>query len=183
VTGALHWTSTWENDLDADTHAELAGLLARGFPRSSRLDGTRSWSGGRPELRVHGRLDGRAVAHVGILRRYLCAPDRDRDVLVGDVGLVAVDPELQGQGVGGRLLAEAAGTLDRLRMPFGFLTCGEQVVGFYAAAGWRRVPNRTRTMRADGKVEVYGGASMVLPVWSGMADWPPGSIDRNGYEV
>lgn len=181
--GALHWASTWENDLDAGAHAELAGLLARAFPRSARLDGTRSWSGGRPELRVHGRLDGRPVAHLGVLRRYLCAPDRDRDVLVGDVGLVAVDPEVQGRGVGRRLLAEATAVLDRLRMPFGFLTCGEQVVDFYTAGGWRRVPNPTRTMRADGRVEVYRAASMVLPVWAGMADWPAGRLDRNGYEV
>jgi nodulation protein A len=183
VTGELRWSSTWENDLDEDAHAELAGLLARCFPRSPRLGGTRSWSGGRPELRLCGRLDGRPVAHLGILRRHLRVAGAETDVLVGDVGLVAVDPDVQGGGLGRRLLAEANGALDRLRMPFGFLTCGEQVAGFYAAGGWRRVTNPTRTMRADGKVEVYGGASMVLPVWSGMAGWPGGLIDRNGYEV
>jgi nodulation protein A len=179
----LHWASDWENDLDDGAHTEMAGLLARAFPRSSRLDGTRSWSAGRPELRIRGRLDGRLVAHLGVLRRHLCVPDRDVDVLVGDVGLVAVDPDRQGGGFGRRLLAEAAAALDRLRMPFGFLTCGEQVADFYAGSGWHPVPNPTRIMRADGKVEVYGGASMVLPVWSGMAGWPSGMIDRNGYEV
>jgi nodulation protein A len=179
----LHWASAWENDLDDGAHTEMAGLLSRAFPRSSRLDGTRSWSAGRPELRIRGRLDGRLVAHLGVLRRHLCVPDRDTDVLVGDVGLVAVDPELQGHGLGRRLLAEAAAALDRLRMPFGFLTCGDHVVDFYTSGGWLRVPNRTRIMRADGRVEVYGGASMVLPVWSGMAGWPGGLIDRNGYEI
>jgi nodulation protein A len=183
VSGAVRWSSIWENDCDAETHAEFAGLLARSFPHSTRLDGTRSWAGGRPELRLCGRLDDRVVAHLGILRRHLCVPDADVDVLVGDVGLVAVDPVRQGGGLGQRLLAEAGAALDRLRLPFGFLTCGEQVAGFYAAAGWRRVSNPTRIMRADGKVEVYRGVSMVLPVWSGMAGWPSGLIDRNGYEV
>jgi nodulation protein A len=183
VSGELRWSSTWENDLDAAAHAELAALLARSFPGSSWLDGTRSWAGGRPELRICGRLDGRPVAHLGILRRHLCVPAADADVLVGDVGLVAVDPDRQGGGLGRRLLAETTAALDRLRMPFGFLTCGEQVAGFYAAGGWRRVDNPTRIMRADGRVEVYRGVSMVLPVWSGMAGWPGGLIDRNGYEL
>ena len=178
-----HWESTWENDVDAGAHTEMAGLLARCFPRSSRLDGTSSWAAGRPELRIRGRVDGRLVAHLGVLRRHLCVPGPDADVLVGDVGLVAVDPDRQGRGFGRRLLAEAAAALDRLRMPFGFLTCGEQVVDFYSSGGWQRVPNPTRIMRADGRVEIYRGVSMVLPVWSGMAGWPGGMIDRNGYEL
>ena len=56
----------------------------------------------------------------------------------------------------------------RLELPFGFLTCGEHVAGFYATGGWVRVPGPTRMVRADGRVQVYGGVSMVLPVRRGI---------------
>jgi len=75
------------------------------------------------------------VAHLGILRRFLRVAERDASQLVGGVGLVAVDPDLQGRGFGAELLARTALTLRALDLPFGFLTCDEQVAGFYAAAG------------------------------------------------
>jgi nodulation protein A len=38
-------------------------------------------------------------------------------------------------------------------------------------------------VRADGRVQVYGGVSMVLPVRRAIEAWPAGRIDRNGWEV
>ena len=38
-------------------------------------------------------------------------------------------------------------------------------------------------VRADGRVQVYGGVSMVLPVHAVIDDWPDGQVDRNGWEV
>ena len=65
------WALTWEDDLTADEHAGIATLLAQAFPRSrTGFTGTRSWSSGRPELRLVAWRDGRAVAHLGILRRF-----------------------------------------------------------------------------------------------------------------
>ncbi|MCO1655927.1 GNAT family N-acetyltransferase [Pseudonocardia humida] len=181
---AVDWSLTWEDDLDAGAHAELAGLLRRCFPRSRRLDGSRSWASARPEVRLVGRRDGRAVAHIAVLRRYLRVAGDDRDLLVGDVGLVGVDPDQQGRGTGRLLLVELAGVLDGWALPFGFLTTSDDLTGFYAAGGWARVPARTRMIEPDGRVEVYGGPSMVLPVRSPMADWPAADVvDRNGYEV
>jgi nodulation protein A len=63
------------------------------------------------------------------------------------------------------------------------LTCGEQVAGFYGRAGWVRGDDPTRMVRSDGSVQVYGGASMVLPVQAPMGDWPAGRVGRNGVEV
>ena len=179
---APSWATAWEDDLAEDDHAALGALLARCFPRSFTPFGPgRSWSSARPELRVVARDAGLPVAHVAVLRRFLQVGDGS--VAVGDVGLVAVDPARQGSGLGAALLARCRTTLSGLDLPFGFLTCGEHVAGFYASGGWVPVPGPTRMVRADGRVQVYGGVSMVLPVRRGIEEWPAGRVDRNGWEV
>ena len=176
----IRWTSVWEDDIQ--DHGELAALLAKAFSRSrTPFGGERSWSSARPELRVVGRRDGHVVAHTAVLRRFLQIDGRAQ--LVGDVGLVAVDPNRQGAGLGAALLAQTWAVLCGLGMPFGFLTCGEQVAGFYARGGWTRVPGPTRMIRADGRMQVYGGVSMVMALATPIDAWPPGRIDRNGWEV
>jgi nodulation protein A len=178
----LSWACAWEDDVTAAEHDALGALLARCFVRSRTPFGPgRSWSSARPELRVVAHAGDRPVAHLAVLRRFLQVDGRA--VLVGDVGLVAVDPVLQGGGVGAELLARGRATLDGLELPFGYLTCGEQVAGFYESGGWVRVPGPTRMVRADGRVQVYGGVSMVLPVRVGVDGWPAGQVDRNGWEV
>jgi len=179
---ALDWATTWEDDLTDDDHAALGALLARCFPRSSTpFSPGRSWSSARPELRIVARSGGTPVAHIAVLRRFLQV--EGVAVLVGDVGLVAVDPDEQSGGLGAALLERCRAMLARLELPFGFLTCGEHVAGFYATGGWVRVPGPTRMVRADGRVQVYGGVSMVLPVQRGIEEWPAGRVDRNGWEV
>jgi nodulation protein A len=175
----LDWTSVWEDDVV--DHAELAVVLARAFPHSGRIGGEQSWSSARPELRLVGRADGQVVAHAAVLRRFLQIDGRAQ--LVGDVGLVAVDPARHGSGLGAVLLGRVREALCGLGMPFGFLTCGERVAGFYARGGWARVPGPTRMIRADGRMQVYGGVSMVLALATPLDAWPSGRIDRNGWEV
>jgi nodulation protein A len=179
------WALTWEDDLTADEHGGIATLLAQAFPRSrTGFTGTRSWSSGRPELRLVAWRDGRAVAHLGILRRFLRVPERAASVLVGDVGLVAVAPQERGTGLGRELLRRGDDVLRRLDVPFGYLTCGEHVAAFYQGCGWVRASGGTRMIRADGRVQVYGGASMVREVRASLADWPDGClVDRNGLEI
>ncbi len=178
----LRWVTTWEDDLTDDDHAALGALLARCFPRSRTPFGPgRSWSSARPELRLVARAGGEPVAHLAVLRRFLQVGGVA--VPVGDVGLVAVDPRRQGTGAGAALLARCRETLSGLDLPFGYLTCGERVAGFYASGGWVAVPGPTRMVRADGRVQVYGGVSMVLPVRRGIDEWPAGRVDRNGWEV
>ena len=175
----LDWTSVWEDDVV--DHAELAVVLARAFPHAGRIGGEQSWSSARPELRLVGRADGQVVAHAAVLRRFLQIDGRAQ--LVGDVGLVAVDPARHGSGLGAALLVRVREALCGLGMPFGFLTCGERVAGFYARGGWARVPGPTRMIRADGRMQVYGGVSMVLALATPLDAWPSGRIDRNGWEV
>jgi nodulation protein A len=178
----LDWSTHWEDDLPDAEHQELAALLRACFIRSrSGFPGAQSWASGRPELRLVARAGGRPVAHVAVLRRFLQHPAGAQ--LVGDVGLVGVHPDRQGTGLGAGLLARTAASLRALDLPFGFLTCGEHVAGYYAAAGWVRVANPVRMIRRDRRVQVYGGVAMALPVGAGMDEWPAGGIDRNGYEI
>jgi nodulation protein A len=124
------------------------------------------------------------VAHLGVLRRFLRVPERDTSVLVGDVGLVAVAPQERGTGLGRELLRRGDAVLSGLDVPFGYLTCGERVAPFYERCGWVRAAGGTRMIRADGRVQVYGGASMVREVRASLTDWPAGClVDRNGLEV
>jgi nodulation protein A len=178
----LSWATRWEDDIPDAQHAALAGLLRRCFPGSrAGFPDAESWAGARPELRLVGSVAGRPVAHVAVLRRFLQLAGGAQ--LIGDVGLVGVDPDLRGCGVGAALLTRTAALLRGLELPFGFLTCREQVAGFYAAGGWVRVANPVRMIRRDRRVQVYGGVAMVLAVGAGMACWPSGQVDRNGYEV
>ena len=186
------WSAAWEDDLAPADHDDVGVLLARAFGRSAAPFGPgRSWASARPERRIVARADrpedGAAVAHIGLLRRFVQIGDAaqigDVAQLVGDVGLVAVHPDRHGTGLGAALLARCAAELDRLAVPFGLLTCGDHVAGFYASAGWVRVPGPTRMVRADGTVQVYGAATMVLPVRAAVDAWPAGRVERNGLEV
>ena len=188
------WSAAWEDDLAPADHDDVGALLARAFGRAGAPFGPgRSWASARPERRIVASSGGAVVAHVGLLRRFVQIGDAaeigdaaqigDVGQLVGDVGLVAVHPDRHGTGLGAALLARCAAELDRLAVPFGLLTCGDHVAGFYASAGWVRVPGPTRMVRADGTVQVYGAATMVLPVRVAVDAWPAGRVERNGLEV
>jgi nodulation protein A len=181
----IEWTLRWEADLVEHEHTALAALLARYYPRdAATFTGSRSWFSARPEGRLIGFHDGRPVAHLAFVRRMLRL-ESGGSQLVGDVGLVGVDPDFQGTGLGRRLLATATDTLRSLELPFGFLTCAPELVGFYTGGGWRQaVGLETRMLGADLRPEVFTGPAMVLPVTACFADWPAGrTIIRDGAEV
>ena len=107
----VSWGLTWENDVTVADHEAFGALLARCFPRSfTPFSSGRSWSSARPELRVVARADGRPVAHLAVLRRFLRV--EGRDMVVGDVGLVAVDPAWQGSDLGAQLLSRGHALMD-----------------------------------------------------------------------
>lgn len=181
----IEWTLRWEADLSADDHTALAVLFGRYYPEQhATFVGARSWMGARPEARVIGYDDGRPVAHLGFVRRMLRL-ESGTSQLVGDVGLVGVDPDYQGTGLGRRLLAEAATHLQAQGLPFGFLTCATAVVPFYASGGWRQaVGQTTRMIDTAMRPETFTGPAMVLPVTAQFSDWPTGqTVIRDGLEV
>lgn len=66
------------------------------------------------------------MAHLGVLRRFLRAPASERHILVGDVGLVAVDPNLQRRGVDIRLFEQTQQLLRQLQLPSHSSTSSER---------------------------------------------------------
>lgn len=181
----LEWRVRWENDLNAAEHTALSALLARIYPAhgATFTDG-RTWSGAIPELRVVGYDNGHPVAHAGVLRRFLRAAGSGEHLLVGDVGLVGVDPDCQGRGLGRELLARIQAAMRELELPFGFLTCRPEVVPFYADGGWLLLDGQITRMIDNALVaETYSGPAMMLPVTSPARDWPAEPLDRNGLEV
>ncbi|MEJ2864915.1 GNAT family N-acetyltransferase [Actinomycetospora flava] len=180
------WTVSWETDLDAAAHADVAALLSRAYARqSARFSDGRSWAGARPELRVVGRVGGVAVAHAGVVRRFLRALPDGGDVLVGDVGLVAVDPGHQGRGLGAALTARVVDVLVDLDVPFGFVSCGPAVEGFYRAAGWTRLPGVTvRLVDTHHRTRVDTDPAMVHAAGRPLSAWPPArELARDGQLV
>jgi nodulation protein A len=181
----IEWTLRWEADLSADDHTALATLFSRYYPQDhATFTGARSWMGARPEARVIGYDGDRPVAHIGFVRRMLRL-ESGGSQLVGDVGLVGVDPDYQGRGLGRRLLAEAALALNSQALPFGFLTCAPELVPFYSAGGWQQaVGLTTRMIDTRLQPESFTGPAMVLPVRASFADWPTGgTVVRDGLEV
>ncbi len=138
----------------------------------------------QPERRVLARdPDGVVLAHVGIRRMFITVGGRD--VLVGDTGLVAVSPRLQGSGRGRELMERTHAVLDGLAVPYGFLGAGENRIPFYAKLGWHEFPEVVGTFSAftaegAGITNTEQGGWMVRPVAAALEDWPAGPIWLNG---
>ena len=179
------WDWRYETHVGVDEHEAIAALLARSYGSTTDAFTTgRSWAGARPEVRVLGRRDSDVVAHAGLIRRLLWAPDHHESVLVGDVGLVAVDPERQGRRLGAALMETVAATLYSLGLNYGFLTCDSDVRPFYQPSGWTHLAEHpVRSIRVDHALEADRRNGMVLPVLATLAEWPSGPIERNGQEI
>ena len=185
VMAGLVWKLRWESDLSRAEHNALAALLSRIYPdHHSTFEDGRSWAGARPEGRVIGYSDGRPIAHLGFLRRMLRF-NEDSSLLVGDVGLVGVDPSLHGSGIGLRLLEQASTCFHDLALPFGFLTCRPSIVPFYERGGWKKLPGQmTRMIDNNLQPETYTGPALALPVLAPMSEWPSDhTVIRDGLEV
>ncbi|GAA4705412.1 NodA family N-acyltransferase [Pseudonocardia yuanmonensis] len=167
-------------------HAELAVLLRAAYAHLPQFfAGSRTWSYVRPEARVVGRDVEGPAAHAGVLRRFLQVGGADQ--LAAVVGLVAVRPGLQRQGVGLALLERVQEFLDDLAVPFGILMCAEHHVPFYERGGWCRLSPRRSVHSPDDTTEPHpfvdeiSTTTLVLPVRR--KDWPDGEIHWNGATV
>ncbi|WP_242090374.1 GNAT family N-acetyltransferase [Curtobacterium sp. DN_7.5] len=188
MTDDIRWEVVEESALTLADHEAITALLAQAFPDWSHwFLGSRSWSGMQPERRVLARdADGVALAHVGIRRMFISVGSED--VLVGDTGLVAVSPRLQGAGMGRDLLERARSVLEGLDVPFGFLGTGEDRVPFYAKLGWHHLDEVVTdytafTAEGAGMPMTEQGGWMVLPVASPLEDWPAGPVRLNAQQV
>ncbi|ACL58907.1 NodA family N-acyltransferase [Methylobacterium nodulans] len=193
----VRWRLCWENELELADHAELAEFLRKAYNPSGTFnarpfEGGRSWAGARPEVRAIG-YDSRGVAaHIAALRRFIKVGAVD--LLVAELGLYAVRPDLEGLRISHSMLVMYP-ALKELGVPFGFGTVRHALqkhltrllgkAGLATIVSGVRVRSTLRDMRLDmPPTRVEDLLILVFPIGRPMSDWPAGTIiDRNGPEL
>ncbi|MGX9120685.1 NodA family N-acyltransferase [Mesorhizobium sp. BHbsci] len=192
----LRWRLCWEHELDLDDHVELAAFFRKiygqtGSFNAKPFEGSQSWGGARPELRAIGYDSKGVAAHLGLLRRFIRIGDVD--VLVGELGLYGVRPDLEGLWIGHSVRVMHP-VLQELKIPFAFgavrpalqhhiarfsrhglatIMAGIRVRSTLPCARLDKPPTRTEDV-----------VLIVLPIAQPMSEWPSGTIiDRNGPEL
>ncbi|MGY3533266.1 MULTISPECIES: NodA family N-acyltransferase [Bradyrhizobium] len=193
----IHWSIRWENELRLTEHAELAEFFRKSYGptgafNAQPFEGNRSWAGARPEVRVIGRDVHGVAAHVGLLRRFIKIGAVD--LLVAELGLYAVRPDLEGLGIS-QALRVMYPILHELRVPFGFgtvrpalekhLTRLVQRQGLATLMSGLRVRSTLPDVYPNlSPIRIEEVIVVVFPVQSAMSEWPAGAmIDRNGPEL
>ncbi|MER5885476.1 GNAT family N-acetyltransferase [Streptomyces sp. NPDC001941] len=159
--------------LDTYTRADQAGILGDGPDPFGVDDAGLTWRSKDVHFGV--RLDGRLVAHTGLLRMPVRVDGREAEVV--GVGGVAVAPEVRGRGLA-RLVVGAALVHARTLGPeHALLFCRAPLTGLYGRLGWRELGED-----ADVHVEQPGERvvrmplrTMVTPLREG-ASWPAGPV-------
>nr|CCC58445.1 N-acyltransferase [Bradyrhizobium sp. ARR781]CDY73098.1 N-acyltransferase [Bradyrhizobium sp. ARR338]CDY73159.1 N-acyltransferase [Bradyrhizobium sp. ARR703]CDY73169.1 N-acyltransferase [Bradyrhizobium sp. ARR780]CDY73187.1 N-acyltransferase [Bradyrhizobium sp. ARR836] len=193
----VRWKVAWENELRLADHIELSDFFRKtygptGAFNAKPFEANRSWAGARPEIRVIG-YDARGIAaHVGLLRRFIKVGEVD--VLVAELGLYGVRPDLEGLGIS-HAMRVMYPVLQQLGVPFGFGTVRhaleKHLTKMLVRQGLANILSglRVRSTRADiylnvPPTRVEDVLVVVMPVAKSMSDWPTGTmIDRNGPEL
>ncbi|MGF6851633.1 NodA family N-acyltransferase [Paraburkholderia sp. CI2] len=193
----VRWRLVWENELRLADHIELSEFFRNtygptGAFNAKPFEGNHSWAGARPEFRAIG-YDARGVAaHIGALRRFIKVGAVD--LLVAELGLYAVRPDLEGLGIP-QLMRVMYPVLQELGVPFGFGTVRHALRQHIARLLGRpglativpgvRVRSTLREVHLDTPpTRIEDVLIVVLPIGRSMSDWPTGTIiDRNGPEL
>jgi ribosomal protein S18 acetylase RimI-like enzyme len=132
------------------------------------------WSS--PEWFVIGKLAGRVVSIVGILKRRIRVDGTSLEV--GGVGGVATHPEHQQRGYASALLQRVAVIMRAdLKVDFGLLVCDQDMVSFYSKLGWQIAADEM-VFDFHGTKRLFREKTMVLPLSE--RPWPHGRIDLCG---
>ncbi|MBB4396582.1 NodA family N-acyltransferase [Bradyrhizobium sp. ERR14] len=193
----VQWSRRWESELQLADHAELAEFFRKSYGptgafNAQPFEGNRSWAGARPEVRVIG-YDARGIAaHLGLLRRFINVGGVD--LLVGELGLYAVRPDLEGLGVS-HAMRVMYPMLQELGIPFGFGTVRpaleKHMTRLVERQGLATLMSgiRVRSTHPDvypnlPPIRIEDVIVVVFPVGRSMSEWPAGTIiDRNGPEL
>ncbi|WP_407189973.1 NodA family N-acyltransferase [Bradyrhizobium centrosematis] len=193
----VRWSLRWESELGLDDHAELAEFFRKSYGPTGAFNaepfqGSRSWAGARPEVRLIGYDSQGIAAHIGLLRRYIKVGGAD--LLVGELGLYAVRPDLEGLGIS-HAMRVTYPILHELGVPFGFGTVRpaleKHMRRLFQRQGLATLLNGIRVLSTQ--PDVYPNLSptriedvivVVFPVGRSISEWPAGTlIDRNGPEL
>ncbi len=193
----VQWSLHWESELRLGDHTELAEFFRESYGptgafNAQPFEGSRSWAGARPEVRVIGYDAHGVAAHIGALRRFIKIDGRD--LLVAELGLYAVRPDLEGLGISHsmRVMYPA---LQELGVPFGFGTVRpaleKHLTRLIGRQGLATLMSgiRVRSTHADvypnlPPVRIEDVLVVVFPAGRPISEWPAGTIiDRNGPEL
>lgn len=125
-----------------DLSSQVAALLERTFGVTSQ-----PFAGHR----VVARYRGMVVGHAALVSRKVSLGTWTGELLL--LGLVAVDPVARHQGIGSALVGQAVQWAKSAGSAGVILNCGTGMVGFYQAAGFRKVSDRASYLR-QGVVQV-----------------------------
>ncbi|WP_280973095.1 MULTISPECIES: NodA family N-acyltransferase [unclassified Bradyrhizobium] len=193
----VQWIVRWENELQLADHIELSEFFRKSYGptgafNAQPFEGGRSWAGARPELRIIGYDNRGVAAHLGLLRR--CIKVDEVDLLVAELGLYAVRPDLEGLGISHSLRVMYP-VLQQLDVPFGFGTVRPALEKHLTRLVGRQklatlTPGvRVRSTRPDVYLNVPPTRIeevilVVFPISRAISEWPTGTfIDRNGPEL
>jgi len=132
------------------------------------------WAG--PTALFLGKLDGRVVSIVGILKRVIIAGRKSIQVV--GLGGVATHPDSRRHGYAQRLV-DAAGVWIKQQADcsFGMLFCSREMLAYYGRSGWLEVTNPLYIEQKAGRMP-SNSPKMVLTVSD--IPWPMGEVDIQG---
>ncbi|PMS31172.1 beta-1,4-N-acetylglucosamine oligosaccharide N-acyltransferase NodA [Trinickia symbiotica] len=196
MSSKVQWRLCWENELQLSDHVQLADFFRKtygptGAFNAKPFEGGRSWAGARPELRAIAYDSHGVAAHMGSLRRFIKVGSVD--LLVAELGLYGVRPDLEGFGIGHSIRAMYP-VLRELGVPFAFGAVRHALQNHFArfcrhGLGTILSGVRVRSTLPDmhpqlPPTRVEDVLAVVLPIASSMSEWPAGTfIDRNGPEL
>nr|CAJ41183.1 NodA protein [Bradyrhizobium sp. CH2310]CAJ41185.1 NodA protein [Bradyrhizobium sp. CH2318] len=193
----VQWRVRWESELCVADHVELSEFFRKSYGptgafNAQRFQDNRSWAGARPEVRAIGYDDRGVAAHIGLLRRFIKVGEVD--LLVGELGLYAVRPDLEGLGISHSMRVMYP-VLHGLGVAFGFGTVRPALENHIARLLGRQglatiIPGiRVRSTHPEVYLDLPTSRLdealvLVLPIRRSISEWPTGTIiDRNGSEL
>lgn len=194
----VRWRVCWENELQLAEHIELSEFFRKTYGPTGEFnakpfEGGRSWAGARPEIRVIGYDANGIAAHIGALRRFIKVGDVD--LLVAELGLYGVRPDLEGLGITHSMRVMYP-VLQQLAVPFGFgavrQALQKHVTKLVGRQGLATIlPGvSVRSTRPDIHLDLPPTRTdddlvvLVFPIGRPISEWPAGTlIDRNGPEL
>ncbi|MFF4324058.1 GNAT family N-acetyltransferase [Streptomyces sp. NPDC001568] len=159
------------------TQAEQREILGEGVDPFGVADTGLTWLPKEEHFGV--RLDGRLVAHTGLLRIPVTIAGVDVEAV--GVGGVAVAPDVRGRGLARTAMTAALAHARTMGPRHGLLFCRPPLVPLYQRLGWR-------TLDEDVRVEQPGGP-VIMPLrtmWTPLhddADLPAGGIRLRSFPM
>lgn len=159
------------------TKADQSEILGAGADPFGVAEAGLTWLPKKDHFGI--RLDGRLVAHAGLLRLPLTIGAVDTEVV--GVGGVAVAPGLRGKGLARLVVAAALDHARTMGPRHALLFCRPPLVPLYERLGWRALESAVQVEQAEGPVTMP-----LRTMWTPLhhdAPWPPGAVRLRSFPM